>query len=88
MPNIFPFFVLKVAGIFMIVAGSVVHIEEQTHAAISSLQIQTAPIVLLIAGILCLCVGFVGFYCCCKYSSLNQMRKPLIIVRKIILIDR
>ena len=69
------------AGIFGIATGAVVMSKEKTHAAITSLQIQTAPILLLVAGILGIFVGCVGCYCWRK-SDLNDIKTPLIVVKE------
>ena len=62
--------------------GVVVMNKEIAHAAISSVPIQTAPIVLLVAGILSLLVACLGIYYTCIKRNLtwNDMTTPLIVV--------
>ena len=71
------------AGIFLVVAGVVVMTEEKTHAAISSLPVQAAPILLLTAGILSLLVGCLGLYYWKKNQPFNEIKKPLKVVRNL-----
>ena len=75
-------FISKVVSIFLIGAGIGVMILEKTHAAISSLPIQTAPILLLIAGLFSLFVGCLGLYCWKKKPTLNEMRRLLKAVKR------
>ena len=67
-------------GIFWIIAGAIVISQEKTHAAVSSLPIQRAPVLLLVAGILAILVGCVGCYCLRKPDF--DVKKPLIVVKK------
>lgn len=80
---------LQLSGIFMIGAGSAVIVEEKTHATIStSLPIQRAPIVLLVAGILSLIDGIVwAVLLCCWIQNANfcDLKKTVAVVRKLFL---
>ena len=69
------------AGIFWIIAGAIVISQEKTHAAVSSLPIQRAPALLLVAGILAILVGCVGCYCLRK-PDFDAIKKPVIVVVK------
>ena len=84
--------ILQLTGIFMIGAGSAVIVEEKTHATIStSLPIQRAPIVLLVAGILSLIDGIVwAVLLCCWIKNANfcDLKKTVALVRKLFLFFR
>ena len=69
------------AGSFWIIAGAIVFSQEKTHAAVSSLPIQRAPVLLLVAGIFAILVGCVGCYCSRK-PDLDDIKKPLITLVK------
>ena len=73
----------------MIVAASAVIVEEKTHATIStSLPVQRAPIVLLVAGILSLINGIlwaVLLRCWIKNVNVCDLKKTVAVVRKLFL---
>ena len=69
------------AGLFWIIAGAKVISQEKTHAAVSSLPILRAPVLLLVAGILAVLVAFVGFYYATR-PDFDAIKKPLIVVVK------
>lgn len=61
-------------------AGIGVIIKEEAHAAISSVDIQTAPILLLVAGSLSLLVALIGIYFMKRCPTLNDIRTALIVL--------
>lgn len=70
-------------------AGIGVIIKEEAHAAISSVGIQTAPILLLVAGSLSLLVTLLGIYFMKRCPTLNDIGTALIVlVSSIVLNDR
>ena len=74
---------LKVAGLFTFFAGVVVIHREKAHAAISSVNIQTAPILLLVAGILSLSLACLGISFIKKKLTFNGIGKAVIVVSSI-----
>lgn len=78
--SLFSLISLKVAGLITFVAGVAIIHKEKTHAAISSVNIQTAPILLLVAGILSVLLAGLGIYCIMKKLTFNGSGKAFIIV--------
>lgn len=76
-------------GIFMIGAGSAVIVEEKTHATIStSLPIQRAPVVLLVAGILSLIDGIVWAVLLCRWiknANFCDLKKTVAVLTALLL---
>ena len=68
------------AGLFTFFAGVAVIHREKVSAAISSVNIQTAPILLLVAGILSLLLGSLGIYFIKKRLTFNGSGKAFITV--------
>lgn len=64
----------------MFVTGVVVMIAQIAHEAISSVPIQTGPIVLLVAGLLSLLVACFGCYFKKQNLTLNDMGKKKSVV--------
>ena len=79
----FSFFInvfIKVAGLFTFSAGVAVIHREKAHAAISSVNIQTAPILLLVAGIFSLSLACLGVSFIKKKMTFDGIGKAVIIV--------
>ena len=69
-------------------AGVAVIDKEIAYAAISSVDIRTAPILLLVAGILSLSVACLGIYFIKKSTTLNDMGKALTVVVSSIVLNK
>lgn len=68
------------AGLFTFFAGVAVIHREKAHAAISSVNIQTAPILLLVAGILSLSLACLGISFIKKKLTFDGTGKAVIIL--------